>query len=151
METNETNKVDPATITGGFRERLYALRRKNNWSQSDLARKVWGETVTAKGYVAAKNRDRISAYEAGRAVPERSNLDAIAAAFGVAVSVLAPDLVLAHPSWGGSVPGAGGVSQQMEMRVVPGTGDAHIKVDAIVPFSVASKIVALLSPVLVAD
>lgn len=126
---------------GGFRQRLYRLRRDKGWTQSELARRIWGETEDARGYKVARNRDRISAYEAGRATPERANLDALAEALGVTVEELAPDLVPANPNIRSD---AGGAS--MSLKVVPGTTTAHLTVDAIVPMTLALKVLDLLAP-----
>ena len=123
---------------GGFRHRLYQLRRDKGWSQSELARRIWGEVEDARGYKVARNRDRISAYESGRAVPERANLDAVAAALGVTVEDLAPDVVLANPRAGSEA------SATMSLKILPGAATAHLKIDAIVPTSVALKVLELL-------
>lgn len=124
--------------TGGFRQRLFELRQRKGWSQSELARHVWGTVEDSRGYTVAKNRDRISAYESGKAVPERSNLTAIADALGVTVEELAPDLVMENPN----VLSGGAASFRMSM--LPGTDRAHIKVDAVVPLAIAVQIATLL-------
>lgn len=124
---------------GGFRQRLYELRLAKGWSQSELARHVWGTVEDNRGYTVAKNRDRISAYENGKAVPERANLDAIARALGVSVEDLAPDLVLANPN---IAPDA--QTSAYTIKAVGNGEKAHIKVDAIIPFSAAIQIIALL-------
>jgi len=124
---------------GGFKARLYQARRDKGWSQSELARRVWGEMEDKRGYMVAKNRDRISAYESGRSVPERSNLDAIAEALGMSVSELAPDLVMSNPHTLGSDPT--GVS----IKMVPG-GMAHLRIDCVVSSSVAMAVAELIQP-----
>ena len=139
MCSQTTDPADKSDPTGGFRHRLYALRRDKGWSQSELARRVWGTTTDKRGYEVAKNRDRISSYEGGKAVPERANLDALAEALGVGLDQLAPDLVLSSPRTL-TTPSA------FEMRMVPGDGQmAHVKVDAILPLEVAVKIVNALN------
>lgn len=125
-------------VVGGFKQRLYQLRRDRGWSQSELARRVWGETTDARGYTVAKNRDRVSAYESGKAIPERTNLEALASALGVSMEELAPDLILTRHK-------AAVQPAAFEMQIVG--GEAHLKMDAMVPLSVAVQIVALLEKV----
>jgi len=131
---DEDNKGGPK---GGFKQRLYLVRRDKGWSQSELARRVWGEMEDKRGYMVAKNRDRISAYESGRSVPERSNLDAIAEALGMSVAELAPDLVLSKPHTLGNDPS--GVS----VKMVPG-GKAHLRVDCVVSAATAMAVAEML-------
>lgn len=148
MVTKKTAKMVPGAepvdtdvdLVGGFRQRLYQLRRRKEWSQSEVARQAWGVVTDGRGYEVARNRDRISAYEAGRDVPTRENLEKLAEVFGVTVAELAPDLVLAGRSGGRSMekPAA------FEMKVLHGTNEAHIKVDAVVAMSVAVQIAAIL-------
>lgn len=52
-------------------------------TQADLARAVWGTTVDKRGYVVARNRDRISQYLKGSSLPSRPVLKRIAKALGV--------------------------------------------------------------------
>ena len=128
-------------LEGTFRERLYQLRRAKGWSQSDVARRIWGEQTSKDGYKSAKNRDRISAYEGARAVPERENLEALAEVLGVGVADLAPDLVLSGRSVGGKPPGAPNIS----LVLVPGGNDvAHLTVDLFLPFGLGVEIIQLL-------
>ena len=91
------NKADlPPTAEIGqqaFGRRLQQLLDQKGWNYSDLARAVWGKTTTASGYEVAKNRDRISVYVAGKAVPDPRNLKKIADAFGVEVADIAPERV----------------------------------------------------------
>lgn len=131
-------------LVGGFKDRLYQLRRAREWSQSEVARQSWGTMTDGRGYEVARNRDRISAYEAGRDIPTRENLEKLAEVFGVTVAELAPDLVLAGKVGGRSVERDAAFS----MKVLSGTGDAHIKVDAVVAMAVAVQIAALLQDAL---
>ena len=74
-----------------FAKRLQGLRTAKGYSQSDLAREVWGEIVSKRtGHKVAKNRDRISSYEMGKSWPEPQTLAKIAAALGVTPEELAP-------------------------------------------------------------
>ena len=64
--------------------KLKALREAKNWSQSDLARRIWGsQTNQRTGRVGAKGRDNIFRWEKG-AHPDSSNLKLLADALGVA-------------------------------------------------------------------
>ena len=78
--------------------------KKMGWSNSDLARAVWGETTDTKGYKVARNRDRIAVYRRGAGFPEPSTLHKIAEVLGVAKDELAPELMAAaidreHPEF----------------------------------------------------
>ena len=130
---------------GGFRHRLYQLRRKAGWSQSEVARRIWGETVDGRGYTVAKNRDRISAYEGGRAEPTRENLEAIAELFGVTLAELAPDLMVGSGKVGSD--GAGGAPDtgpSLSMKSIPGSDKFQIRVNLAVPMGVAMEVFELL-------
>ena len=127
-------------LEGKFPHRLYRLRAHRGMSQSDVARAIWGETTDNRGYVVAKNRDRISAYEGGRSVPEKTTLEALAELFGVSLAELAPDLVLT----GRGTLGGGAPEPNLSVSVVPGTMDAELRVNMIVPIGVAVKVVEML-------
>lgn len=122
-------------IQGDFKQRLAALRADAGWSQSELARQIWGTTTDGRGYEVAKNRDRISAYEAGRSKPNRENLEAIAAVFNIDVEELAPDLLrdaaLSEPK------------PAVELRLEGST--AYLRINTGVPTDTALQIVKLLS------
>jgi transcriptional regulator with XRE-family HTH domain len=77
----------------GFKDRLLRARTERGWSQSQLAREIWGSMVDERGYTVAKNRDRISAWEGGRAVPDPQNLQKLCDVLGLTLDQLAPDLV----------------------------------------------------------
>jgi len=141
MPRNKSEGDDPSGdegFAGGFKQRLYQARRDKGWSQSELARRVWGEVEDARGYMVAKNRDRISAYESGRAVPERANLDAIATALGMALPELAPDLVLQKPNTLGTSPAG------VHIKMVSG-GMTHLRVDVVLPTKVALAVAELIN------
>jgi len=99
-----------------------------------LAREIWGETKTKRGNKVARNRDRISAYEAERSKPSIENLEAIAKVFGMAVEDLAPDLS-SDKAFADPVPA-------YEMRLVD--GGAFIRVNAMVTAEVAIEIATIL-------
>ena len=75
-----------------FASRLQHFRTEKGWSQSDLAREVWGEITTKAGRTVAANRDRISTYELAKSWPDPHNLIKIAAALGVPPEELAPSV-----------------------------------------------------------
>jgi transcriptional regulator with XRE-family HTH domain len=69
-----------------FARKLYSAMRAKDLRASDLARLVWGEHPDGS----ARNRDRISVYINGKALPERENLEAIARALDVDPEELLP-------------------------------------------------------------
>lgn len=73
-----------------FVEKLRKLMHERRLSQSGLARKIWGETKDPRGYKVARNRDRISAWLAGRSVPDHENLGRLSDALGVQPDDLMP-------------------------------------------------------------
>ena len=84
---------DHATVIGWKCDMLAVnlkyLRAMHGWSQSELARRVWGSIPTKTGRLVAKNRDRISVYEKGKSQPRQRHLEAIATALGVRADDLA--------------------------------------------------------------
>jgi transcriptional regulator with XRE-family HTH domain len=72
--------------TREFSRNLYGAMRAKNLRASDLARLVWGAHPNGS----ARNRDRISVYLNGKALPERENLEAIARALDVEPNELLP-------------------------------------------------------------
>jgi len=120
-----------------FARRLHELMVAKGFSQSDLAREVWGKVTDARGYPVAQNRDLISSYLKGRSVPGPGNMEKIAETLGVTVTELAPDATAAavdraHPA--------------VSMSMVAGHADkTHLQVNQLVPLDVAAKIIALLS------
>ena len=138
MPRGGRGRVDPGQLTGRFPDRLYQARRMLDMTQSDLARRVWGETVNRDGYTVARNRDRVSAYEKGKAVPERENLEKLAEALGVEPVDLAPEQAAA-------VAGAQ-ANPAFRLTVVdPARGLAHLRLDVVVPFRTASRVAEILA------
>lgn len=85
-----------------FGRRLYSLMTERNWSQSDLARRAFGEESakvkdpkTGKMRVVkqALGRDKISTYIRGRSRPDPKTLQQLAQAFGMTPQDLMPDSV----------------------------------------------------------
>lgn len=121
-----------------FATNLYRARTEAGLSQSELARKVWGETEDHRGYKVARNRDRISVYERGIAVPSRENLIALAEALGKTPEQLDPTS-LSHVASQGE--------PAIQMTMVEGKPDSvHLKINTLTSLAKASQIIALLSP-----
>lgn len=119
-----------------FARRLHQLMTDRGWSNSDLARKVWGETVDKKGYTVAKNRDRVGVYLRGEGLPEPATLGKMAEAFGMSKEELAPDLTAAAVDR---------EKPEIGFTMVQGHTDrVHLQINTLVPLSVATQIVALI-------
>lgn len=125
-------------LAGGFAERLYQQRRHLGWTQSELARRIWGSHKDGRGYTVARNRDRISAYEAKRAKPERSTLDRVADALGMTVEQLAPDIL---NEWAQKA-GSPGVSMTM---VAGRPNEVRLRIDLVTSLQVASEVIRLVN------
>ena len=120
-----------------FAHKLHAAMARNRMSASDLARAIWGSTVTNTGHNAARNRDRISAYLSGRSTPEQANLEALAKALNMTAEELAPDLTASAVDR---------ANPELAMTMIAGRADlVHLKVDKLVPLEVASQVVSLIS------
>ncbi len=120
-----------------FARNLYDARVEKGWSQSELAREVWGSTTDKRGYSVARNRDRISQYEMGNTQPTGMNLIKIAKALGKDPADLAPGFVAArvdreHPA--------------LAMHMVEGKpNQVHLQVNMLTSLALASKVIAMLS------
>lgn len=120
-----------------FASRLHDLRTAKRWSQSDLAREVWGEITLKNGKKAAKNRDRISSYEMGKGWPDPHNLKALAKALDVNPEDLAPDIV-----------GATVEHQFPEIAVTSVAGHQDkvmLRVNKLVSLEIATRVMTLLA------
>jgi transcriptional regulator with XRE-family HTH domain len=121
-----------------FGRRLQQLLDQKGMNYSDLARLVWGKTVTKSGYEVAKNRDRISVYISGKAFPDPRNLKKIADMLGVEIAELAPEMV-----------GDAMIEQQnptYSITKVQGESDkVFLRVNKLVPEQVAAKVMFLLA------
>ena len=120
-----------------FADRLQQRRKEFGYSQSDLAREVWGEITLANGRKAAKNRDRISTYEMGKSWPDPHNLALIAKALDMAPEDLAPNITAStierrNPA--------------LSIVQVEGHDDRTLlQVNMLVPITVAVEIMAILT------
>lgn len=73
--------------------RLTGLMAAKGWTQSDLARQMFGTYIDpATGYVMPKSRERVSAWVSGKAYPKPRNLARLAEVFGLTVDELTPVL-----------------------------------------------------------
>lgn len=120
-----------------FARRLYDLMTARNWSQSDLAREAFGTTTDYRGYKVAKNRDRISAYLRGKAIPDPKNLNLLAKAFGITPEELAPDLAATAIER---------ENPEMAMTMVSGHPDkVLLRINKLVPLPIAVRVLSLIS------
>jgi transcriptional regulator with XRE-family HTH domain len=136
-----TKPVSEAPIieskTQNFARILQHEMLKRGWSQSDLARAVWGaETTDSRGFRAAVGRDRISAYVNSKATPEPATLKKIADVLGLSPEALAPDIATMAVARD---------NPSIDMRVVAGREDhAWLRVNRIVSLSTAARVITLL-------
>ena len=123
---------------GSFASNLRRLRLALNLSQSDLARKIWGDTTDSRGYTVARSRDRISYYEAKKAVPEAHTLGVLADTLNTTVEELAPDLIAKETDKQRD--------PEISMAMVKDRADlVHLRVNTLCTLALASKIIALLT------
>lgn len=79
-----------------FAAKLRELMARRRLNASDLARQVWGEIKDQRGYMVARNRDRIGHYLSGVSFPEEANLRKLADVLGVSYE----DLIMTKPVTG---------------------------------------------------
>jgi transcriptional regulator with XRE-family HTH domain len=113
-------------------------------SQSDLARECWGEEETGDGYMAARGRDLINRYCAGKSLPDEATVKKLADALDVPMADLMPpeEETMGHEP------------QDNQVSITINTkrpDEAHLMVDARTTVEIAMKIVALLEPQKPAD
>ena len=136
-EEPDENEAEPP-LSGGFPQRLFELRNRHGLSQSAVARRIWGVMTDRRGYEVARNRDRVSSWEAGRSIPTKLNLMTLAQVLNVSVEDLAPDLLAGNPTFAPA-------PTKFSLVCLP-NNMAHVRVDTTVTFEVATQIAALLSP-----
>lgn len=116
---------------------LKQARLDRGLSQSDVAREIWGSIADPRGYMVARNRDRISAYESGRDIPEPQNLQRLSDFLGIEVEKLAPDLYADAQQ---KKPAA------ISMVMVENEPDrVFLQVNVLTSLGVASQVIGLLS------
>lgn len=145
MSRNSTRRVPPAAgrqpieqhEIENFARRVFKYMTEKGFSQSDLAREIWGETTDARGYKVAKGRDKISTYLRGQTVPDPKNMQALAAALDVSVEDLAPDVT--RDTFARENP-------EVSLTAVAGHPDrAYLVVNKVVPMDVAAKVLSILT------
>lgn len=121
-----------------FARNLHQALIDKGWSQSDLARKIWGDrTDPVTGYSVAKNRDRISKYIKGSEVPDPKNLARICEALGMSLEELAPNITASIVDR--EIP-------EVSMTAITGHLDkVHLHISKLVPLGVASRIISILA------
>lgn len=150
-EIVEANQTKHATRYQGFADALRAAMKKANMTASDVARQIWGTTTNPRGYEIARNRDRISQYLTGNSYPGPENLQKLADAVGVHVSVLQIDnppryAVRRQPSLRrAATPGAPALEgTQLVLLEGEDAGLARLTVDRVIPVGLAMQIAAAL-------
>lgn len=120
-----------------FSRRLHYALLKKGMSQSDLARKIWNATRTGSdGFAQVVGRDRISSYINRKSMPSPATLQKIADALGMPVAELAPNLTASAVEK---------ESPSLELKMVEGhTDKVLLRINQLVPLSVAAKIVGLI-------
>lgn len=124
-----------------FARRLYEAMSRKKFSQSDLAREVWGsmEVVDKLGRTSnvARNRDRISVYLRGAGLPDPKNLSLIAQALGTTPEDLAPEIT------GAAVERE---APSMSMTAVAGHEDkVMLRINKLVPLATAMQVLNILA------
>ena len=118
-----------------FSRKLQHLLNEREMSQSDLARLMWGQTAMPNGYPAAKNRDRVSKWLAGKSLPDGRSLEKLCAVLECDPSALAPSVV------------TGGVEAQhpeLRMTVIAGHRDlVHLTFNTVLPLEAAVQMIAI--------
>ena len=120
-----------------FARRLHQAMTAKRLSQSDLARKIWGSTTDKRGYNVAKNRDRISTYLRGEALPDTRNMQALADALGMTTAELAPDISSAAVE---------AQNPEIQMTAIAGHSEkVYLRLNKMLPLPVAVRIVSLIA------
>lgn len=122
-----------------FGRRLERLIIERGWSNSDLARRVWGMKVKKDGREEVANRDRVSMYIRGRQVPDPANAKRIAEVLGIPVEELMPDIHLSAVERDN--PPFSVTTMPNDMK------SAVLRVNIVVPWEVAMKVRELLEPI----
>jgi len=115
---------------------LRAAMERSELSNSEVARRVWGEIKDTRGYMVARNRDRIGHYLSGASYPEPENLVKLAEVIGVPVAELAIDKPVA----------VAGQSRRFGLRLTRFADEPHLarlEMDLILPWNLAVEIADL--------
>ena len=120
------------SVGESFRKTLKKLMDEKGMTQAELCREASHHLGSDIG------RYNISYYLSGRSKPNKERRDAIAAALGVSGEELIPDSAVTPRSDGV------GMSAPMEMSQIPGTDQVRLKIDQVVPWDLALKILEVL-------
>jgi transcriptional regulator with XRE-family HTH domain len=119
-----------------FSRRLRRLMATKRLSQSDLARMCWGEEETRDGFTAARGRDLINRFCAGKSLPDEDTARILAEALDVAADDLMEE-AMDHEQQDNQVSITINTKRPDEVRLT---------VDARTTVEIAMKIVAMLEP-----
>lgn len=108
---------------------------------SDLARAIWGSSPDPRGFMVAKNRDRIGTYLSGTGYPSKETLPKLAAALGLSVD----DLPV--PRRSSSPREFHGSSDVTFMMLADHPGICSIRITKLLPIEVGLKIIDLINSV----
>lgn len=129
--------IPEARAISTFADNLRRARVDRGLSQSELAREIWGATVDTRGYTVARNRDRISVWEQGKAVPEPQSLQKLSDVLGVPVEELAPELTMEAIDR---------APPQIHFHMVAGgDGIVHLQINTLCSLDTAVTIASILS------
>ncbi|MBP7641630.1 MAG: helix-turn-helix transcriptional regulator [Thauera sp.] len=103
-------------------------------TKNELARKIWGEIKTQKGYLEPKNRTTLARYLNGSVVPRDGTIRAMAKELNVSFHDLKPS---SDPL---ERPGSGVTMEMVDLKNV------RLTVNVVVPRALARQIVEQLTP-----
>ena len=137
-EPHDTKSHLTFAVGTEFAQKLRGAMEQAGLTASGLARRIWGDAPpTAQGYVSAKNRDRVSKYLAGKAIPDAASLKLLAKALRVSEASLAPQVVgtrleREHP--------------EVQLTVISGHRErAHLTINTVVSINKARRMVEILN------
>lgn len=133
VATAKGQSKNVGTIAGraAFARKLSQAMRDKDFTASRLAGEIWGyqdSMISGKSYRVSRNRDRMSAYLAGRGYPRIEVLKKMAEALGVDPEALAPEVLRDK-----------GPPQEVTISAQPGD-KARLSINSVVPAELAIKI-----------
>ena len=87
-ETREFAGASADAAPTRFAAMIKEAREAKGWNYSEVAKKIWGETVDSRGYTLARNRGVIPRLESGKTIPRARAIADIAEALGIDVDEL---------------------------------------------------------------
>jgi hypothetical protein len=118
-----------------FASNLDEIVRAQGMNKSDLARKMWGDTIDKSGRRGAAHRDRITAWTAG-SIPDPTNMKLLADTLGVSLEELSAPLVARMVD-----------RERHSLQMIQAAGHpdkVHLRVDKLVNVHIAVQVLALL-------